>query len=152
MGAGSFPAGSGPAGFDPIAEGVPVNVLTPQALRYEGSSRDWALADDGNYRAVHWVEQAFAIGCLTRRGSNKSSPDVGNDVHAIPYLGGLDLTATIEDCIRKANPIATLLKNGDADIVRIDHQTMPGGGLKVAVYFKNLRLDKNRVNSQIVAT
>ena len=138
MGAGSFASGLGPSGFDPIEIGVSVDPVTPQALRYEGGTTDWIILEDGNFDGVHWVEQAFALGCLVPKGSLKSSPDVGNTVQEIRYLGGVDIAAELDDRIRNANPIKTLLANGQAELVRIDHAVMPGGGLKYAVYFRNL--------------
>lgn len=152
MGAGSSSAGSGFAGADGVVAGVNVNPLTPAAMRYEGGARDWVLSDDTNYRAVHPVDQQMALGCLTRKGTLKSAPSVGNTVFDIPYLGGLDLSREINDRIRNAVPIKALLDNGDISIDRIDHEVVTGGGLKFAVYYRNLRLDPTRVISQQVAT
>lgn len=145
MGAGLYPAGSGPAGADPTQPGGSVSINTPSAMRYEGASRDWAKDASGQYRRVHWVEQAFVLGCLIRKGAIKSRPEVGNSLFEIKYLGGISLAAEVNDRIRTAVPIASLLAEGAASIDRIEHSHNPQGQLRVAVYFRNLVVDRNKV-------
>jgi hypothetical protein len=144
-GAGSDPSGIGPAGFDPIRNGSSVSVNAPNAIRYEGATRDWPLDANGQYQRIHWVEQAFALGCCTRKGKIKSAPNVGHTLFELKVLGGLNLSAEIEDRLRNAIPIASLLKNREAEITRIEHSSNPQGQLRVAVYFKNLVVDRTRV-------
>jgi len=117
----------------------------PAAIRFEGASRDWVLDQNGDYRRVTPNEQAVVLALSVRRGALKSSPNVGNTLLDIQYLGGVKLGADIEDRVRIANPIARLLAAGAISIDRIDHETR-NGKLAVAVYFRDLQVDKNRVS------
>jgi len=144
MGAGSFPAGSGPAGADPIQSGTPNGIVEPTAIRYEGASKDFALDAAGNYRRVHPVDQAVAIGMMVRQGQLKSSPTIGNTLDQITYLTGPNLKSNVENRVRTANPIAALLASGSISIDHIDHNTT-GGKLVAVLYYRNLKLDPNRV-------
>ncbi len=136
-GVGSFPAGSGPAGFDPVQISPPKAAVAKGALRYEGRTRAWVRAGDGQYVKLHPVEQAVALSMCTRKGSLKSAPKVGNTLFEIEYLGSPDLGSDVEDRVLNAFPLSALIKNGDVRIVRIDHDE--SNGLAVALYFKNLR-------------
>lgn len=136
-GAGSFPAGTGPAGAVPIAKSPPKSVVANGAIRYEGSTRGWVRAEDGQYVKLHPIEQAVALAMCTRKGSLKSAPQVGNTLSQIEYLGAPDIGADVEDRVRNANPLAALVAAGDIEITKIDHDET--NGLTVVVYFKNLR-------------
>lgn len=144
MGAGSSPAGSGPAGADPIQSGTPSNRVSPTAIRYEGATKDFALDAVGNYRFVHPVDQAVALGMMARQGQLKSSPTVGNTLDKITYLTGPNLQSNVENRVRTANPIAALLADGSISIDKIVTST-DGGRLVAILYYRNLKLDPNRV-------
>ena len=62
MSAGTYPAGLGPAGADPVQTSVTLPRRRPEAMRFEGETRDWPLAGDGAYAAVTPVEQGFVMG------------------------------------------------------------------------------------------
>lgn len=142
-GAGSFPGGFGPSGADPVTSTFAPRAKRPVALRYEGSTADWSKDHDGNYKAVTPVEQGVALSLCVRQGDIKSSPTTGNTIHEIVYLDKNTLKADIEDRVKRSNPLARLLAEGQAELVRIDHE-VTANGLKVAVYFKDLTADKSR--------
>lgn len=150
-GAGSFPAGSGPGGFDPSSTGTSPGRLLPTAIRFEGATRDWALDDAGNYRKVTPNEQAVILSMCVKQGDIKSSPTTGNTLHKIVYLGGENLGADIENRVRTSNPIARLLAAKAIEIVRIDFETR-GGKLLVATYFRDLQTDKNKVLGPVTSS
>lgn len=136
-GAGSFPAGSGPAGSDPVLTSDPRAALNKGAMRYEGSPRSWVQDESGQYVKLHPIEQAVALSMCTRKGTLKSAPNVGNTLFEIEHLGAPDLEKDVEDRVRNAFPLSTLVAAGDVEIIRIDHDET--NGLAVALYFKNLR-------------
>jgi hypothetical protein len=136
-GAGTFPAGSGPAGFDPILRSAPRKPVAQGAIRYEGKTRGWVRADDGQYVKLHPIEQAVALSMCTRKGTLRSAPKVGNTLFEIEYLGSPDIGADVEDRVRNAFPLSSLVAAGDVEIIKIDHDET--NGLAVILYFKNLR-------------
>jgi hypothetical protein len=141
---GIWPAGYAPAGVAPSESGYTTTPKRPVAIRYEGSTRDWALDSAANYKAVTTVEQGVALSLCVKQGDIKSSPTTGNTLHEIEYLGGSDLGADIRDRVLTSNPLARLIADGEAEVTRIDHEEAMNG-FKVAVYFKDLTADKNRV-------
>lgn len=142
-GAGIYPGGVGPAGADPVTSTFAPRQKRPAAIRYEGATSDFELDHDGNYQAVTPVEQAVALSLSIRQGDIKSSPTTGNTLHEIVYLDSATLGADIDDRVRRSNPLARLLADGQAEIVRIDHE-IGKQGFKVAVYFRDLTADKTR--------
>lgn len=143
MSAGVYPAGIGPAGVAPVSSSASVRQKRPTAIRYEGATSDFPLDALGNYEAVTPVEQAVAISLCIKQGDIKSSPTTGHTLAEIVYLDKQTLGADIEDRVRRSNPLARLLADGEAEIVRIDHE-VGSQGFKVAVFFKDLTADKTR--------
>lgn len=137
MGAGSTGAGRGGAGFDPPFVNVPVVSAPPVALRYEGLVKDWVLDDPGNYRSVTSTEQGMILSICVNQGQIKSSPQTGNTLDQIVYLGGASLQSDVEDRIRNSNPAKALIAAGKAKITRIVVQTTRFR-LMVEVFFKAL--------------
>lgn len=144
MSAGIWPAGLEPAGADPVQSGYTTTPKRPVAIRFEGITRDWALDSAANYKAVTPVEQGVALSLCVKQGDIKSSPTTGNTLHQIEYLGGADLGADIRDRVLTSNPLARLVADREAEVTKIDHEEA-ANGFKVAVYFKDLTADKNRV-------
>ncbi len=135
-GAGAFGAGLGPAGHDPIVTAEAVARAAPPALRYEGTTQDWALDSLGRFRKVHPVDQGMALGMMVRQGSLKSSPDTGNRLFSIGYLQAKNLRTRVEALVRTANPIARLVADGSATLKAIEISTA-GGRLIVACLYSN---------------
>lgn len=115
------------------------------AARYDGRRRDFLTDANGVVKYVHPVDQEMMIGLCTKQGSMKSTPEIGTTLHEIVYLGLPNLQAEVEQRVRDANPIARLLAGGDVAIDLIEHATTNTGGLLVVVTYRNLRLDRNRV-------
>jgi hypothetical protein len=116
-------------------------------LRYEGTVSDWVIDGPGNYRAVTPVEQGVALSLCVRQGDIKSSPTTGNTLHEITHLGGDDLDNDIRNRVLTANPLARLIRDKQAEVVRIDKE-IGKQGFKVALHFKDLTADKSRVLRQ----
>jgi hypothetical protein len=145
MSAGLYPGGVEPAGAAPVSTSVSNPPKRPVAIRYEGIVSDWVIqTTTGAYSAVTPVEQGVVLSLMIRQGDIKSSPTTGNTLNEIEYLNGQTLAADIDDRVRRSNPLARYLDEKQAEIVRIDHE-IGANGFKVAVYFKDLTADKNRV-------
>lgn len=140
-----YPAGIGPAGAAPIQTGYSQRALKPRAIRYEGSIRDWQLDPaTGGYRRVTPAEQGVALSLMVAQGSITSSPQTGHTLNEIVYLGGPDVEADATDRVKRSNPLARLVADGQVEIKRVAVDTS-GTQLRVALYFVDLTGDKNRV-------
>jgi hypothetical protein len=155
MGIGSSPAGLGLSGADPVIPGSDPRKTIVAAMRYEGLTKDWELDANENFAAVTPNEQAIVLAIAVKQGELRSSPTTGNTLHEILYLGSPNLGTDITNRVLSANPIARLIAAGSVSIDRIDYQvsTNPGAGrLKVAVYFRDLDVDPNKLNPVIWST
>jgi hypothetical protein len=85
MGAGSFPAGYGPAGFDPaFVPDVRPAPFMPRALVYQPTTQRFELFDkNGNQVDIHPVDQIVAVRCFIERGSSPSNPTLGDRLRAL---------------------------------------------------------------------
>jgi hypothetical protein len=143
-GAGSWPGGIGPAGVDPIQTGYSARALKPRAIRYEAKVRDWELDPaTGGYRRVTPAEQGVALSLMVAQGSITASPATGHTLNEILYLGGADVEADATDRMKRANPLARLVADGQVEIKRVAVDTS-GTQLRVALYFVDLTGDKNK--------
>jgi hypothetical protein len=145
-GAGSGSAGSTLSGLDGVAVGQTPKKTVVAAMRYEGSTKDWELDANRNFAAVTPNEQAVVLSVCVRQGSIKASPDTGSTLHEILYLGQPNIGSDITNRIMSSNPIARLVAAGSVSIDKILYQTSKVG-IKVAVYFRDLEADKNKLNS-----
>lgn len=137
MGAGSSAAGVGGAGLY-VPETATLPQLRPvEALRYEGLVKDWVIDDQQNYESVTSTEQGMTLAICVNQGQIKSSPEVGNTLDQIVYLGSTNLQADVEDRIRNANPAKSLIAAGKARINKIVVQSQKTR-LMVQVFFETL--------------
>ena len=137
MGAGSSGAGVGGAGFDVPTPGTLTVQAPPIALRYEGSLRDWVLGANGSYRSVTSTEQGMILSICVSQGQIKSSPQTGNTLNQIIYLGAKNLRADVENRVRNSNPAKRLVASGKAAITKIVIDTS-NKSLVVEMFFKAL--------------
>lgn len=151
MTTGVYPAGIGPAGADPVTTTVTPKPQRPTAIRYEGAVRDWTIYDNtGGYQAVTPVEQAVVLSLCVRQGQISSSPTTGHTINEIETLDETTIDADVSDRVRRSNPLARLVRDGEALIKKIDVQIV-SNQLRVAVYFADLTRDKNRILRRDVA-
>ena len=145
MGAGTYPAGTGPAGHDPIVPSTPNDATYPAALRYDGYTKNWLFDDANRMRAITPVAQKMAIGLCFRKGSIKGAPQVGNTYYQIQYVDADNLALDIEQRTRSAVPVAQCLADREAEIIRIEHWVnRTTGQLIIAVDFYDLIADPER--------
>lgn len=140
-----FPAGTEPAGADPVVRVPTTRAKRPTAIRYEGAVRDWPIyASTGGYQAVTPVEQGVVLSLMVRQGQITSSPTTGHTLDQIETLDPETIEADASDRVRRANPLARLVRDGEAAIKKIDVQIV-SNQLRVALYFADLTRDKNRI-------
>lgn len=144
-GAGSSGAGLGLAGLDEVIVSVDPVKSTVIALRYEGATKDWELDANNNFSGVTANEQGVALSICVRQGSILSSPTTGSTLHEIEYLGAINLGADITNRVMTSNPIARLVAAKSVSIEKIEY-SVRSHKLAIAVYFKDLDVDPNRIN------
>ncbi len=137
MGAGMFPAGSGPSGLDPLAPPSPPRSVTPPAaLYFDGQTQGFPLDAQGHYVGIHPVDQAVALALIVRLGTLGSVPGLGagfRNIRKITTSTGTQAT----DMARIA--LASIVQAGDIMILDIQVETRRTGAVLIAVSYKNLR-------------
>ena len=143
-----YPASAGPAGFNPPEDpSTPRDVSYLAAIEYDGATKSFPQDALGRLRELHPVDQMMAIGGLFPKGSVKSAPHIGHTLKEIPFLDAPNIAADIRDRVELAEPIATVLGRGDAEILRIDHWVQ-SGKLAAAIYYFNLVTDPKRLHTK----
>lgn len=139
-GAGSFPAGFGPAGVDPLpvpfGTAPPRSVVPPAALWFDGATQDFLLdPTTGLYVPLHPVDQQVALALLVNLGSVSSATGVGAAFRSITRI-----TPSTKTQVTRAasNALASLVQ---ARLVQVDDiavSLLAFGGFAVAVSYENL--------------
>lgn len=139
MGAGSFPAGFGPAGADPVyVAGAVIPPVLPRALKFDPQTRRFVQNADGSMADIHPVDQQVIFLLFFERGSIPSQPTLGTRLRArIERLDPRKVPGVALDEVKQAlNP---LILAGDVRLVSVvSDTTFPARGLFVVTYV-NLR-------------
>jgi hypothetical protein len=141
LGIGWYPAGLGPAGYDPvIPPDAPRGVHPPAALMFDGQTRDFPLDENGFYREVHPVDQKVELALSVSRGAIASVPGIGNKLRTIQRVRKEVAETLARSYIREA--LADLLASKAIQInnIDIDIDTSVAGRLLFAVTYLNLEL------------
>ncbi len=137
MGAGSFGAGIGPMGLDPVAEASPPrNAKPPAALWWDAGTRDYLRDDNGFFLSLHPVDQKMAIALTHALGTNTSVPKHGARFPEIRYAGGPALGNKIADMAKQAT--AATVNAGEAKILSVRHTLPAPGAIAIFVEYENL--------------
>jgi hypothetical protein len=146
LGLGWFPAGIGPAGYDPVVPpDAPRNVRPPAALRLDGASRDYVLDDDGFYAESHPVDQKVGLALLVSRGAIAVVPELGNKLRTIRRVSRTVAETLTRQHIREA--LADLISAKSIEIESIVVDTAVAGRLLFSVAYRNLELDRDSVTT-----
>lgn len=138
MALGDYAVGEGPFGFDPVVTSDPRPVgRAPAAQLYDAATRDFPLDSDGNFEAMHPVDQGVVLALATRRGSILSAPDVGHTLHQLDRSRSHDLQYQVELRVEAAMPLAGLLADGSVTTLRIDYDVTYQGRISVAYHYRN---------------
>jgi hypothetical protein len=142
LGLGWFPAGIGPAGYDPVVPAdAPRNVRPPAALRLDGATRDYVLGEDGFYEESHPVDQKVALAILVSRGAIAAVPDLGNRLRTIRRVSRTVAETLVRQHIREA--LAELIRGKSIEIESIVIDTAVAGRLLFSIAYRNLDLDRD---------
>lgn len=142
MGAGSFPAGLGLCGLDPLPNPVPPRSVTfPVALQYDGQSKDFLLDANGEYLSIHPVDQAVALALILGLGTISSAPSAGAAFRQIKRITNTT-PKQAEDMVRAA--LRDLVNAKKISIVTINVETrMTQGSTLIDVTYVNLVTKKS---------
>lgn len=137
MGAGSYPAGLGPAGLDPLPDAtVPREGLPPVALLFDGATKDFPLDADGFYRSVGIGAQKVELALIRVFGKMPIAANEGLDLTGVVPAPGEKLSMDGENRVRAA--LAQPLAAGEIEILSITTTSPVRGGIKIVVQFKDL--------------
>jgi hypothetical protein len=138
-------AGEGFAGLPLLQEDPPQRLTYPtQARQFDGKTGGYTLDANGAWRRGHPVDQGMALSLCMRLGSIKSAPEVGHRLHTV-QVGTPRTQLEVELRVRASYPCSRYLADGLVQIERITHAALPGGGLAVAVHYKNLATQRTEV-------
>jgi hypothetical protein len=146
MPAGTFPAGIGPCGLDPLPDPLPArDVSPPVALRFDGATQDFPLDANGRYLSIHPVDQQVALALLIGLGTLPSVPTVGAAFRQITRI--TNATETQAANMARA-ALAKLVAAKEVQIVTIDVEVrLPQGSTSIAVTYLNLVTSKKKTFS-----
>ncbi len=136
MGLGTGACGYGLCGLDLQTPSGRANRRIPDALEFDGQTRDFVLDDDGNYKGVHPVDAKVFLILRTVAGSIRSSKSTGQTVNAIPYIDQRTIRAEVSDRVRTA--LADVVAAGEITINKIELDTEVRGRVVFACHYTNL--------------
>jgi hypothetical protein len=136
MALGDYPAGEGPAGFDPVMASSRVAPVVPKALYIDLEKRTVLYDANGYAKAMHPVDQTMAICCGIKKGTLTSSPDDGLDVDRILQASLASRQSVAEDAVNVA--AAGPIGRGDVTIRRVLASTGTGQ-ISLIVDYRNNR-------------
>ncbi len=143
LGAGTAPAGEGPAGLDPVAEpstpGILVQPDGTQVAFFDLATRSFPFDPvTGRVKRIHWVDQAVALALGVTNGTLASQSSLGNRLRFIRRNDRYRIEAEVTDAVR----VALLALTGRRDIIvtSIDITQPVRSQIIVAVWYLNLRL------------
>lgn len=145
-GAGSFGAGMGPAGFDPVADPTaPRRVTPPRAILLQLNDFDFPLDSNGRYQDIHPTDQWVALQVGIVLGTVGTSPTAGSALRSITHVGAPSTQREAQDAIRRA--LADKVNAGSIKIDSIEYEAKQFGGFKIALRYENLdaQAEKARV-------
>ena len=141
MGMGDFPAGSGPAGADPVYKpATALPVVGPRAVFYDPSIRQYVLTDaSGRPLDVHPIDQIVASRTTSQKNQSTSSPDLGTRILARFKLAPPSRHPQIA-YQEMASVLADLITAGDIQLLGVTLTVQPSNGAQIVIpNYINLR-------------
>lgn len=148
MGAGDFPAGVGPAGFDPVAFVSPALQFTPPlAALFDLGTRTFPFMTDGSGRlqSVHPVDQQVNLALGLIEGTVTSVKDLGASFARLQRASLADLQK--EGALMANRALARLISNNDIEVREVTATRPIPGRVYIAVNYVNLRLQGTATRS-----
>lgn len=140
-GAGSFPAGVGLAGADPVADPSLRSTSTPPAATlFDLTSRSFPVDEQGRLRAIHPVDQGVALALGVGQGGIANVPELGHRLRRIRSGARPSLQREVEDFVRLA--LRVWLERSDIALLAVVARTHTAvrGRVEIFVTYRNLRL------------
>lgn len=152
MGAGSAPAGIGPAGEDPVAALSAPSANTPPDSPYlDLELRNYKLNANGTTANMHVVDQAAQWSFAIRRGTHKADPRVGHTFFEAPALSGQAKLNDLNLRAQDAFPFSRLISEGKIFFVGVQLADPKKGETGIAVHYRNLVADPLNVQTTTVS-
>jgi hypothetical protein len=142
MGAGSFGAGSSPAGaYSPSASNATA-ITTPWALKLDPLSRDFVRDEDGQYIAVHPVEHRAMMLLIPALNTIRSASAQGARWRDLEIDDEATMTARFTEMVREV--WRDLLAAGDIKLIRTMARPQNSWGRgRFEIVWTNLRDPQN---------
>lgn len=137
-GAGSFPAGSAPAGTDLPITTPTTAIAKPKVTYFDPGLMTLPMEPDGSVRAVHPVDAQVILALSIPQGTIASVPTQGHTLNQLGRMQPSQLPAAATDRVKLA--LAGPLSRGDIDLLGVTVDAQPYGSLHVSVSYQNLRL------------
>lgn len=141
-GAGAYPAGIGPAGFDDPANADSRSAPLPVAAFYDPATRTFPQNDDGEAVGVHPVDQEVAIRVTIPKGSIRCAPNVGISWARLRVASSRTMQKTVDDEVKAS--LATLIEAGDITLYGSPLHEDAHGAPLFYVDYRNNRLQEDR--------
>jgi hypothetical protein len=139
MGAGDTQAGSAPAGIDPPPSPTPPrDVQPPQALLFDGATRDVPLDANGRYEEADPVDHRVAVALFSTLAAIPSAQEIGNTVAKAPIDDPAPLQRDVEARVRAA--LKDELDAQNIALLTIAATVTVRWRIQVTVVYQNLRL------------
>jgi phage gp46-like protein len=140
MGAGSFPAGLGGAGLDPVYLPTPAaQPLPPRALFYDPRLRQFSLTDAlGNQFDVHPVDQIVALRLTSYQGQSTSQTTLGTRLRTISQGLSPDRAQQLAQT-EVQRVLQDLIDAGDIRLISVVADVSVYSRTQFAVTYVNLR-------------
>ncbi len=141
-GAGAYPAGIGPAGFDPAADADSKTAPLPVAAFYDPSTRSFPFNADGEAVGVHPVDQEVALRVTVPRGSIRFAPNVGITWSRLRVASSRTMQKTVDDEVKTS--LTTMIEAGDITLYGSPLHEDARGAPLFYVDYRNNRLQEDR--------
>jgi hypothetical protein len=138
MGAGSYPAGIGPAGHDPVSGLERVLPTMPVAAQFDPDTRQFVINVDGELVPIHPVDQEVAIRLGVGLGTIAAASGVGLNLARLRRTSAAAMQLTVNDEVSFA--LADLIRNGDIQLLGSPLMPDARGRPFFYVDYRNLRL------------
>jgi hypothetical protein len=136
MGLGTDPCGTNACGLDLQQPSGRANRRIPDALNFDGATRNFAIDSDGQYESAHPVDGKVFLICRTVLGSIRSAPELGQTISGNDYIEPRTAQTMVNDRFRVA--LQAVVNAGEIRILKIEVDTSVHGRLVTALHYVNL--------------
>jgi hypothetical protein len=147
MGIGSYPVGTGTAGFDPASITPATSTVGAAAYLFDPFARDILLDDQGHYIETHPVDSKVMLALGIPIGTVKSATTIGGTLADLPIDDSVVMTA--EAGRRVSAALSDLIDAGDVIISFVNAWADPNYRAHVEIGYQNLRLSTAEAQAEV---